>query len=150
MGQEGSTSVMSIGSQTRCSFPGLVFSTHFSLFTDHGYNFCHLYSHCGFSTVRPLFFHPFGITDFTWQFFMPVLLSLKYCKFYFKYNWKLWLLLGAGKNTFISFVTVELKVPSTICEKEIVSCLHNALQSSDPIYKSDHYSMTHHTGINAI
>lgn len=51
---------------------------------------------------------------------------------------------------FISFVTVELKASSKICEKEIVSDLHNALQKLDLIYKSDHYSMTHHTGINAV
>lgn len=79
---------------------------------------------------------------------MPVF--LKYYKFCFKNIWELWLLLAVGKNAFISFVTVELKVPSKICEKEIVSCLHNALQKLDLIYKSDHYSMTHHTRINAI
>lgn len=146
MGQEGSTRVMSTVHQTGCSFPGLLFMRYFSLFTERGYNFCYLYSHHGFSTVRPLLFHPFGITDFTCQFFTPVL--LKYCKFYFLKNWKFWLLLGADKNMFNSFVTVELKVPSKICEKEIVSDLHNTLQKLDLIYKSDHYSMTHHTGIN--
>lgn len=42
------------------------------------------------------------------------------------------------------------KVPSKTSEKEIVSCLPNTLQNLDPIYKSDHYSVTHHTGINAL
>lgn len=41
-------------------------------------------------------------------------------------------------------------LPSWTAQEEIVSCLHNALQKLDLVYKSDRYSMTHHTGINAI
>ncbi|CAM9373153.1 unnamed protein product [Bubo scandiacus] len=44
----------------------------------------------------------------------------------------------------------RVKVPSKTFEKGIVSCLHYTLQNLDLIYKSDHYSMSHHTGINAL
>ncbi|KAJ7403807.1 hypothetical protein BTVI_75141 [Pitangus sulphuratus] len=62
----------------------------------------------------------------------------------------LWAKLSKGLGHSVQWNRDREKVPSKTFEKEILSCLHNTLKNLDLIYKSDHYSMTHRTGVNAI